>query len=95
MNQLLMNLIEQTDALALQKKVLDLKRLALDQFRALPPHEQSNCLAALENGEVPGTADFVWTCIVQAGLGEIALMDFLDNFSKPEATIAEKQGQSV
>lgn len=95
MNQLLANLLEQTDAVALRNKVASLKRLALDQFRTLSPHEQSTCLAALENGEVPGTADFVWTCIVHAGLAELALMDAGSDFLNQPATTTETQGASI
>jgi hypothetical protein len=74
MNQLA-ELIDQTGGVeALERKIRNLKRLALDQFQTLPPHEQTTCMAALENGEVPGTADFVWTCIVHAGLCELALI---------------------
>ena len=91
MNQL-SELIDQMGSVAaLERKVADLKRLALDQFRKLPRHEQVSCLAALENGEVPGTADFVWTCIVHAGLGEMALTNLLN--SKPATT--ETQGETA
>lgn len=93
MNLLLRQLIEQSDALALQAKVAGLKRMALDEFRKLDDFGQKSCLNALEVGEVPGTPDFVWTCIVHAGLGELALMDFLEGFTnaRNEAMNGETQ----
>lgn len=85
MNVLLRQIIEQSDALALQAKVTGLKRMALEEFRKLDNFGQASCLNALEVGEVPGTPDFVWTCIVHAGLGELALMDFNEAIGNAQA----------
>lgn len=62
---------------ALQRRVLDLKLTAFDEFNSLPTDQQSKFLSAIEYNEKRNqTAESVWLKRVHAGLGELALMSY-------------------
>jgi len=76
MNPLKQLLDSEETITAVELKIDGLELVALNAFRRLSHADQLRCVAALHDGAVPGTCEFVWTALVHAGIARMARHDF-------------------